>query len=169
MYEYVYCGRNLNIAVSRLFSSMISRIGSMDGFNYLCDRYPAFLLIIFGAYASLNEVEDSPIFDQADALREYSTIKTTERKDSRSALLSSRRFLDLTIEKQDDLLRFLTILYLSLNVEDAAKAIISLIHLKSTCLDCIAVIRTENLGNKWIPVLMDQMQRCSDTDRKMSL
>jgi hypothetical protein len=141
----------------------------MDGFNYLCDRYPAFLLIIFGAYASLNEVEDSPIFDQADALREYSTIKCTEKKDSRSALLSSRRFLDLTIEKQDDLLRFLTILYLTIADEDAAKAIISLIHLKSTCLDCIAVIRMENIGNKWIPILMDQVNRCSDTDRKLFL
>jgi len=169
MYEYVYCGRNLNIAVSRLFSSMISRISSMDGFNYLCDRYPAFLLIIFGAYASLNEVEDSPIFDQADALREYSTIKYTEKKDSRSALLSSRRFLDLTIEKQDDLLRFLTILYLTIADEDAAKDIISLIHLKQTCLDCIEVIRTENIGNKWIPVLMNQMQRCIDTDDTMRL
>lgn len=168
MYDniFFYGGRNSNIAVLRLFSSMIS---SMDGFNYLCDRYPEFLLIVFGAYKSLDAVEDSPIFDQADALREYSTIIATEQKDPRSALLSSRRFLDLTTEKQDELLKFLTILYLTFDNEDAVKDIISLIHLRSTCLDCIAVIRTENLGNKWIPVLMDQMQRCSDTDRKMSL
>lgn len=145
-------------------------LGSMgSGFDYLCKRYPAFLLIVFGAYASLATVEDSPMFDQADALREYSTIKSTEQKDPRSALLSSRRFLDLTIEKQDDLLRFLTILYLSFDDEDAAKAIIGLIHLRSACLDCVNVIRNENLGNKWIPVLMDQMQRCNDTDDTMRL
>lgn len=156
-------GRFTKFGISNLLGSMGS------GFNYLCDRYPAFLLIVFGAYESLAAVEDSPFFDQMDALREYSTIIATEHKDHRSALLSSRRFLDLTIEKQDDLLRFLTILYLSFDDEDAAKEIISLIHLKPTCLDCIEVIRTENLGNKWIPVLMDQMQRCNDTDDTMRL
>lgn len=161
MYDngFIYGGRGSKFNISRLFSLN----------NYLCKRYPAFLLIIFLSYESLDVIEDSSIFDQAEALREYSTIKTTEKKDHRSALLSSRRFLDLTIEKQDDLLRFLTMLYLTIDDEDAAKAIISLIHLKSTCLDCIAVIRTENLGNKWIPIMMDQMQRCSDTDHKMIL
>lgn len=161
--SFLYGGHFSKLGIPHLLGSLGS------GFDYLFKRYPAFLLIMFGAHASLDVIVNSPIFDQEDALREYSTIKSTEHKDSKSAILSSRRFLDLTIEKQDDLLRFLTILYLSFNIEDAAKAIISLIHLKQTCLDCIAVIRTENLGNKWIPVLMDQMQRCSDTDRKMCL
>lgn len=161
MYDnfFFYSGRGSKFNISHLFSLS----------NYLCKRYPAFLLIMFGAHASLDAIVNSPIFDQENALREYSTIIATEHKDSRSAILSSRRFLDLTIEKQDDLLRFLTILYLSFDDEDAAKAIISLIHLKSTCLDCIAVIRTENLGNKWIPVLMDQMQKCNDADDTMRL
>lgn len=161
--SFLYGGHFSKLGIPHLLGSLGS------GFDYLFKRYPAFLLIAFGVYESLDAVEDSPIFDQADALREYSTIKATELKDSRSALLSSRRFLDLTIEKQDDLLRFITILYISLNIEDGAKAIISLIHLKQTCLDCIEVIRTENLGNKWIPVLMDQMQRCNDTDDTMRL
>ena len=161
--SFLYGGHFSKLGIPHLLGS----IGS--GFDYLWKRYPAFLMIMFGVYTPLVAVEDSPIFDQADALREYSTIKSTEHKDPRSALLSSRRFLDLTIEKQDDLLRFLTILYLSFDDEDAAKDIIRLIHLKQTCLDCIEVIRTENLGNKWIPVLMDQMQRCNDTDDTMRL
>lgn len=165
MYDniFFYGGHCSKFDIYNLFAN------SLGISKYLCKRYPAFMLIVFGAYESLAEVEDSPIFDQADALREYTTIKNTERKDHRSALLSSRRFLDLTIEKQDDLLRFITILYISLNIEDGAKAIISLIHLRSTCLDCVNVVRNENLGNKWIPVLMDQMQRCNDTDDTMRL
>lgn len=165
MYDniFFYGGRCSKFGIYNLFAN------SLGNSKYLCKRYPAFMLIVFGAYESLAEVEDSPIFDQADALREYTTIKNTERKDHRSTLLSSRRFLDLTIEKQDELLKFLTILYISLNIEDAAKDIISLIHLRSTCLDCVNVIRNENLGNKWIPVLMDQVGRCSETDRKMIL
>ena len=160
---FLYGGHFSKLGIPHLLGSLGS------GFDYLFKRYPAFLLIMFGANASLDAIVNSPIFDQEDALREYSTIKNIEHKDSKSALLSSRRFLDLTIEKQDDLLRFLTVLSLSFDDEDTAKDIISLIHLKSTCLDCIQVIRDENLGNKWIPVLMDQMHRCNDTDDTMRL
>ena len=96
-------------------------------------------------------------------------ITTNELKSPKDAILSSIRFCSLNVEDQDELLLFLTVFYLVLDNERYAKDIIDMIHLKSTCLNSIQVIRDENLGNKWIPVLMNQMQKCSDTDRKKSL
>lgn len=110
-----------------------------------------------------------PLYSRLDALREYRVITMNELKSPKDAILSSSRFCSLNVEDQDELLLFLAVYYLVLDNERYAKDIIDMIHLKSTCLDCIQVIRDENLGNKWIPVLMDQMQRCSDTDHKMIL
>ena len=113
-----------------------------------------------------------PLNSRLDALREYMVITTNttnELKSAKDAILSSNRFRSLDVEDQDELLLFLTVYYLVLDNERYAKDIIDMIHLKSTCLNSIQVIRDENLGNKWIPVLMNQMQRCSDTDRKMRL
>ena len=110
-----------------------------------------------------------PLYSRLDALREYMVITTNELKSPKDAILSSIRFCSLNIEDQDELLLFLTVFYLVLDNERYAKDIIDMIHLKSTCLNSIQVIRDENLGNKWIPVLMDQMQRCNDTDNTMRL
>ena len=111
----------------------------------------------------------APLYSRLDALREYMVITTNELKSPKDAILSSIRFCSLNIEDQDELLLFLTVFYLVLDNERYAKDIIDMIHLKSTCLNSIQVIRDENLGNKWIPVLMDQMQRCNDTDNTMRL
>jgi len=111
----------------------------------------------------------APLYSRLDALREYMVITTNELKSPKDAILSSIRFCSLNVEDQDELLLFLTVYYLVLDNERYAKDIIDMIHLKSTCLNSIQVIRDENLGNKWIPVLMNQMQRCIDTDDTMRL
>lgn len=126
-----------------------------------------YVMIMIQGHHPSTSIE--PLNSQLDALREYMIITTNELKSPKDAILSSNRFCSLNEEDQDELLLFLTVYYLVLDNERYAKDIIYMIHLKSTCLNSIQVIRDENLGNKWIPVLMDQMQRCSDTNRKMSL
>ena len=126
-----------------------------------------YVMIMIQGHHPSTSIE--PLNSRLDALREYMVITTNELKSPKDAILSSIRFCSLNVEDQDELLLFLTVFYLVLDNERYAKDIIDMIHLKSTCLNSIQVIRDENLGNKWIPVLMNQMQKCSDTDRKKSL
>lgn len=126
-----------------------------------------YVMIMLQVYNPSTFIE--PLNSRLDALREYMVITTNELKSPKDAILSSIRFRSLDVEDQDELLLFLTIYYLVLDSEQYAKDIIDMIHLKSTCLNSIQVIRDENIGNKWIPVLMDQMQKCNDTDDTMRL